>query len=253
MRTNVAQVDEWPWMTDARSSGIPSRQNRYAPKVTWATAVTAIVAVLSLAVSCLNYWDAHQAGQRVYADKVTYWLTGSGNNTQVEVRNGGDAPISNASVNVVSVSPESYPQGSSLYMVDGGLETSVSLPTIPPCSALIANALNTARIELVEFNSYDTEIPQAEKPQAVNPATIPGVPTGVEVNVRVPISLAIHEMQLFEKANGFPVSIKSLTFTDANDLTWLRNRSGIHPGGVELPQYPNVPNFQIITTPDGCS
>lgn len=147
-----------------------------------------------------------------YANEVSYWLTGSGNNEQIEISNLSDQTITN--VMVVAESLTAEPQ------LPTGTVGVVELGDIPPCSIMTADALNAARIIMVRspypsgFGWVEPDFDQFET-------------SGPDSSTKAPRTLSAAQAErrviTFERRNGFKVKFDFLLFTDVNGQTWGRN------------------------------
>jgi hypothetical protein len=150
------------------------------------TAGPAVASIFALLISGLTYWDTHQADnaaalnrqaaalalQQTYAEKISYWLTGNGNDQKIMVQNLSNSPISNVTVAVVSVSAEA--PHTRFPLLKSGHYAFVTLRTVPPCSVITASFLEDARLELVGYSPYL----YGNKARQATPgeAAIPGIP-----------------------------------------------------------------------------
>jgi hypothetical protein len=225
----------------------PSRSLKHSwIKNLWAIAKVAgpvIASVAALVISTLTYLNArqaelvaaqanqvasetaNQAQQRSYAERVSYWLTGSGDSTQISVENQSDQAITDVMIMVVSTSVEQIGPDSK-YIVDPNVLPAytlapIALGTVPPCSVMKATFENAARINMVQSAASQGDMTTGPRGGIVY--VLPPYDPG---SSGIPPNVAQRKIELFERTNGFPVRVQRVVFTDANGLTWNRGNNG---------------------------
>lgn len=201
-----------------------------------------VVTLGTLGFSVYNYQETQSAERSAglaqqatevarYADRVSYWFSGSGDNEQVQISNLNDQTITNVEVMAESLSAEpSLPIGTVGF---------AELDNIPPCSIMAADALNAARIFMVQNPAGPPPVPVPPQLLPLTPAAVPSgsslpsLPSGfvatpipfVPGPTTAPISISQAERQVlvFERRNGFKVKLDLLIFTDVNGTRWGRD------------------------------
>jgi hypothetical protein len=181
--------------------------------------------VVTVVFSVFNYLGTQQAEQATaltrYADKVSYWFTGSGDSEHIEVSNLSNQTIRNVVMMAESLSAEplSLPVEGSLPKGALGF---IELGDVPPCSTNTADALNTARTFLV-WNAFNGMILLRQQSNVI-PVFFPAMrntPTRA-----LSVAQAEQKALTFERHNGFNIKLDFLIFTDANGRIWGRDDQG---------------------------
>jgi hypothetical protein len=231
-------------MHPATSPHVPVSSNRKWREVISslinAPSIANIISTIALVVSGLTFWYSYQTQQATqltsYADKVSYWVDG---NNHLVVQNLSNQPISNVMAQAESVSQElSNGSAEQAPYPPAGTTTLVGLgEIIPACSAVTVDASDAARLYLV---GYD---------HGPSPSFSPSQSNSVPVfEPQISLANAEKATQQYKKANGFPVSITALIFTDGNNPArqWAR-ANGSYFG--ETSQLFHAPVSYVDTAP----